>query len=526
MGWPRPFLDLLRTGPRTAISLALRVSRNASGGGTGAPWLIASDQRLNPDMMLLPRTLQLSPSSVSLQSWAYGCGALSVEAILPDVAMAGRGTSGGYPGAVLRRGALVELLITTSGGGLISDYEPLRLGVISSVRSTSKQTIRIEMWDIIQALRSRPFPELDADDLPQTRLFHGLAGTETTVAQPYIAYIGALVVTSLDGFETVNGTGLAVVSGDGGGTFYVTYTGTAAGPTRLTGVSTVDLYDTVQDSAAAFNTVRSAVLLEGHPLTIAERLLVSTGVTGANSAYDVNPAAAGFALDYTWIDDGTFRDARTIMTPASGVHEWSMLIEDPIEDGYLWLQARLAQAGAWLCQRQGQIAAFAIEAPNARQIGYAFEIQDRDIIGQPEVEWYNTETPDAYNRVTIATLAGESNNDRPVTVLPARDEIVYDLSDVVITNDTAVQNSMFDRLGRYCTSLSEVVTLTIAGVWGLAPGEWGTLTTERVRGRLSSTYSGYTDRRVLLISVTENPLSAMSSLKLVVMPEGDSDDYA
>ena len=217
---------------------------NTTGSGVGYEYLITSSPHLGGQTLLIARTLSLTGTQLDPLSWRYQGGAVSVEILLPDDPALS-------PGEVLRRGTLAELLIGIDGAP-IEEFQPLRLLILQNVTSLSRVHAKLELWDIIQYLRGRPEPLLSGG-LPQARIFHSVAGTETTVASNYSAGGASLVLASATGFKTFDGTGLAEVESDAGDVFYVTFTGISTN--TLTGV-TGGVLGTTDAAASVGKTVR------------------------------------------------------------------------------------------------------------------------------------------------------------------------------------------------------------------------------------------------------------------------------
>ena len=530
MSWGATTIDALKAAGTLPLSIVLRVRRNAAGGGVGTEFLISSNPAHNPDALLLPESLKQQPAAIQAGSWRYSPANFSVDVVLPDAEIGHRSPQPGYS---LRRGALVELLI--GQGDDLSTYLPERRGRIQSPTMKGRHLAELSVFSLLYSLKGRPTPVLDAASLPQSRLFHGLCGVETTITTAgFVAGVGTqtLDIDDDESFSLFNGTGVAKITGDTGEVFYVTFTG--VGSNQLTGVSKVGQFGTTSEDAAIGNTVSSVAYVGGvHPLIMAEQLLVSTGA-GTNGARDVYPETAGFAIDQEWIDTAQFRMVRqTVVKVNSGVYEWEVLVESPVEDGLLWLQGLLNRAGIWLVERQGQIAVRAAQSLSSTQpVAQHQEITDADIIGVPTVEWYDPGSAYAYNRFAVvsatatATPSGGTESVLPATTLPTREEQVVDLSDLVFTNETEVKTDVIRRCDDYSHYPGEVITLTLRSAWwGLCEGDIIPLTTVRTRGRFVSTYGGYSRRACMVLSAGPNPIAGTTALKLLCMPLDPADDH-
>lgn len=519
MSWPASRIEAMRD-TRTTMQVALRVGRQISGAGvSNATILLSSDASLSPDMLLHSGSLTAVSTKIDVREWSYGSGAWSVVATYPGVLDAGRVQD---IAARLRRGALVEVLVS-AGASDIDDYLRFGLGVLAEVRSIGSRALELEVYDLVYALKSRPYATLDASSLPQTQLFHDLAGTETTISTDYTAGAGSLVLTDATNFETMDGTGVCRFEDNDGNVVYGTFTGVSSN--TLTGF-TGGVLGTSDADADAGKAAISSVYFSAHPLLIALKLLCSTG-DGSNGVYDVYPVQAGFSLDEGWVNVEHFRSVkREILTPASGGYTWTFAVDDPVPDGLLWFSALLAESGAGLAVRQGQIVAWAAQSLASYDLA-SFEITDADIVGYPTCDWYDPSAKYSYNRVYIETYTTRSSSVLDGTVLPFRDEITYDLSDVVRSDESDVRLMLAGLLADWCHYPPEILSMTLRGaLWGLAVGDVGFITTERCRGRLASTSDGYERRACMLVEYNPDPIAGTTVIRLAITPDRPSDDYA
>lgn len=523
MAWDRAVKATLQSATTIAIDAAIRVRVNASGGGVGADYLAATDPRVAPDTMLDLETLEIAAVGVSVPDFRYQAGGFSVEVAIPASIWAGK--RGGFFRS-FRRGSLIELLIGF-GSGDLSDYLRYRLGVISNVLILNRNRARIEVYDILYGLKSRPFPEELAGE-PQSQLFYGLAGTSTTLNANYTAGNTAITLSSVDNFETFDGTGVANIEGNSGSVFYVQFTGVDAGLKQLTGVSG-GYFGTSDENASSGNEALSCAFINTHPITAIHRLLSSTGTTGANGAQDIYPLAAGFAIDQDWLDLDGFRDWTTnVVKVSSGTYRISVVIEEPIEDGLLWVQSMLAELGIWLVSVEGQISVRAAQTLTSTNIEHPIPIGDA-LIGPnefPILACYDPASPYAYNRVTVQTEDSSANTGATVTVLPVRDELVYDASGTIRENESVIRTEILSRIDDYGHHIPERLSLPIQGAfWGFAPGDVVRVSSDRIRSRFKSAHDGYESRAMFVAGLNENPITGASSLELLAYPLNTDDDY-
>jgi len=521
MGWDNARKSALLAANRIPLDVALLVSRNASGGGVGDEFLFASDRRLSPGAYLDPSSVSIQSAAVSVPDFRYQAGGFSVEINLPGDLSASRG--GGALMEAVRRGSLCRLLVGF-GSGDLADYLPYKLGVINNIKLLSSVRARIEVYDVVYALRSRPTPELSSGS-PQTRLFHGLAGEETTLSAGYTAGATTVTLTSVTGFETFNGTGVAKLTGNSGAPFYVKFTGVNTGSKQLTGV-TAGFFGTSDENAASGNEAVSCAYLSGHPVTVLWRLLSSTGA-GTNGSQDVYPEAAGFGLDQTWLDLHSIREWTTALTPASGSLSIDLVVEEPVEDGLHYLGAILAELGIWVVQSEGQLSVRAAQDPSSPAIEAAVSVDDSMLLDFPTVDLYDPQVPYQYNRVEVVSASGTTGTSQSASVLPLRDTLSYDLSAIVWSNEGEVRTEVRNRIDDYGLYIPERISLTIRGAFtGLTPGDFTRLTSGQIRSRFRSALSGYSDRSVFVASVQENLIGGYTEIQLLGYPLSRSDDYA
>ncbi len=522
MTWPDERIAA-QNATRIGMAVALRIGRQITGAGISSGTILAaSDPGLAPDLSLDPGSLTGTGTTLTPRSWERGAGAWEVVVVLPAVMDEGRARD---IASRLRRGALVEVLVS-AGAVAIDDYLRFGLGVLAAIKSTGPRVLTLQVYDLLYALRSRPYASLDGAGLPQTRLFHDIAGTETTTASTWTNGASTtLDLTDATHFETVNGIGVLRVEDNDGTPIYLTFTGKSGN--QLTGVSTTaQLGTSTAKNAASGKPAISSVYLKGHPLRLALRLLCSTGA-GTNGAYDVQPVQAGFAIDSGWIDLQRFESVeREILVPGSGSYEWEFAVDDPVADGLLWLSSLMSESGAGMSIRQGQIAAWSAQSLASYDLP-SFAITDDMIEGFVEVDWYDPGSKFSYNRVQIDTVSNNAESLLPVTVLPARDEIIYNLSALVRSNETEVRTMLAGLLADWCHYPPEVIRLTLRGaLHGLAEGDVGTLTTARARGRLASTSSGYSARAVMITEYEADPIAGRTRITLMTTPSSPGDDYA
>jgi hypothetical protein len=547
VSWPADFRQRLYGGGTVSVEIIFEVVLPETGDGVGIPWWAASDPALAADGYVAIQASRgaglqapsIGPCSVQPQSWTYQEGAWAVSIHLPESVVVTGGprspgralsTTWGRAAEALRRGVLCRLLIGVRGWAR-ADYQPLRAGRIQAVRCSHPQSVRVEVWDLATALRSRMTPTYSGSLTEQAQdLFYGSCGS-TTTASAYVAGSStSLNVTSLSAFNRET-TGVALLTGNSGTQFYVTYTGTSTGPNRLTGVSTIGYFETVAENAASGNAIQAVPYLSGHPVSITRKLLTSTGA-GTNGGFDTYPEAWGLGIDTDWLDSPDLAILQQSVIRATGVaYGWTVLPEAAQPDPWAWWSSYLSAAGIWICTRQGQVVMRCARDPNTATELLAEALTDADLVhGEaPEVSWYAEETPEAYCRYKaagIATTSGGSNSS--VTTLPARGEWISDLGDVLAgqADEEGIRDEVAARCAPWVHLTPETISLTVTGLRGYAPGDVLPLTLSGVRGRLSGTRQGYSERPALVLSEAPDLARNRTRLTLAVLPTGLEEDGA
>ena len=544
MSWDPSFRAQLYAGGAVSLAIIFEVVLPEGIGGVGAPWWAASDPALAADaeVALSARgVLQaptIGPVSVSPQSWVYQEGAWSVSIHIPEGASVSVGPnarglsrssiSWARAAEALRRGALCRLLVGLRGWAR-EQYQPLRIGRIQAVRSRHPDALRVEVWDLATALRSRMSPTSSGSTTEQYQdLFYRGCGQTTTAAAYVAGSTTTLNVTDVSPFNRET-TGVAKITGNSGTDFYVTYTGTGTGPDRLTGVSTIGYFGTTSENAASGSTIQAVPYLSGHPVSITRKLLTSTGA-GSNGGFDTYPEPWGLGIDERWLDSADLSIMQLSVIQATGVaYGWTVLPDSAQPDPWAWWSEYLSAAGLWICTRQGQIVMRASRDPNTASVLLAEALTDADLVrGEaPEVSWFAEETPESYCRYKaagIATTSGGSNSS--VTTLPARGEWIVDLGDVLAgqADEEGIRDEVAGRCAPWVHLTPETIQLTVTGIRGYAPGDVLPLTLGGVRGRLAGTRQGYSDRLVMVLEEAPDLNRNVTRLRLAALPTGTAED--
>jgi hypothetical protein len=533
MPWPVSFRQQLYSGQRVHQSLILDVWIPATGEGVGLDrWFACTDPTLQPFAYLLQKRgyePALGASAVRPQSWSYVEGAWSVTIQVPDGTPSGTSAGRSYlalAAQALRRGAFVRLSIGETGYSR-SDYQPLRLGRVYSVRQDGHpSTFRVDIWDLQTGLRTRPSTVGSGSDVRQ-RLFYGCAGQQDTLSSDYTAGDSSLTITgsTADRFLTEIGQDGAVrVTPDTGDDFYLSFTGQSG--STLSGLSSTGQYGTTEGDAAAGNRVSSAVLLEGHPLDILRRVLTSTG-TGTNGPADIYPQQWGLAIPAELFDLGAWAQAERILQLSSGSYHWRLIVEQEIDDPAAWIAQTWGAAGIWICVREGMIVPRVARDPNTaglnRQVA---DLSDDDLAEVPSVTWYPADVPETFTAVRVYHGTSVSSSVSNTTTLPSREELPYDLVDQTIARSNAADIAVEtrDRLAPWGHLCPEYVDVTVWGLRSYAPGDVIHLTSSAAYGRLDGTRDGYAGRPVFVIREQMDLRANRTRLTLAVLPLDITED--
>ena len=517
MGWSGAFFAALRAGTHRPV-WRLVVTRNVRDEGVGAdltasthPHITGDDHRLAMDGWAW------GSSAISPQTWSYQGGHFAVPIHLDDPAAIA---------AACRRGALVRVEMGFVGWG-VADYEPIALGRIQGVSCRHRDKALIQCWDVLTALRTRIDQKSD-----QQSLFLGSAGASATLGAGYTAGSTAAInvgATANKFLHKTGGSGVVLIVGDTGKEFYLTYTGTTA--TTLTGISATGQFGTHADpgieDAATSNACYAIGWLNDHPADIARALLTSTG-NANNGTYDDYPNAWGYGIAEDWLDDLRFRRVKSIVTPASGSHTWSVLLAEEVTDGTGWLLDLLSRAGMGLCVRQGRISMWAVQDISSLPDYHStLQITDADIIGQPEVSWYSPAVP--YCTTGVRTYSASTDSFAGIaggcTALPAQAEATIDLTEMIRDNEDEVRPEVSGRLREWFFRIPEEVRVTLAGMgWGYGLGDVVPFSSDRARGRLESTMGGYDEKPAMVIGLAEDWHANTTTVRLAMMPAAYYDD--
>jgi hypothetical protein len=534
MTWPSEFRELLYSGGIVHQALLLECIMPANGEGVGlAEWFASTDPSLAPYARLLQKSgfePRLGSTGVNIQSWSPIEGGWSVTVKVADGLVAGQSFTRPaleYASKALRKGAMLRLSIGEVGYAK-SEYQPLKIGRINQVQNDGHPNLfRIDVWDLTTAIRTR-MSTAGASTAERAKLFYNSAGQLDTLSSNYSTGDTSLAITGATTNRFLRETGqrgAVIVDPHSGGhpQFYLTFTGETTN--TLTGLSATGQFGTTEHNATSGDTVKSVVLLEGHPIDILRKVLVSTGA-GTNGAFDTLPQAWSLGIPEDMLSDTAWDRAKRILK-VTGAYEWRFLLTAEIDDPASWIVQTWGTAGIWLAFKEGQIVPrFARQLHTAglsRQFG---DITDSEIIEVPKVIWHPPDVPEVYQRIQVTynggTVAATSN----VTTLPARKEIEYDISAVnnTVTSQVAIANETRDRLAGWAHFVPEFVEVVLYGLRSYAAGDVIQLSTTGVRGRLTGTRYGYENRLVMVVREEMDIGENKTMLTLATLPTDRTED--
>jgi hypothetical protein len=456
MAWSDDFVGaLLHSRKEPLWRITFTIWDDAPGGGGSRFYVINSHTGLN---RVLGTSIRTGGQRVQPQTWRSTAGSWTAEIV---------GAIGGVLTNVTK-GSIARLEMSLDRG---NSWSWIAWGVVNQIRG-SAPSWTLECWDIQTALANRL-----TTTASEMTLFYGV-GTETTLAAHYTPTDGTISIASAAGFEKDSSTGvglLKIVPGSGA-PFYLEWSGTAG--TTLT-VGTVAVLGTTAIAASAGDTVKAVAYIRANPVDLARRVLVSTGA-GTNGAHDVLPKSWGYAIPDEVMDHDDMTDwlTQVLVNNSGSTYVWDVVVEDPVEQGYAWLQNLLASAGAWLVIRQGLFAVRAcqnhVDTAGRPPLQEWTMIRDEEIMA---IEWeaWSADTPAEYALTKLYYgFAGTSfvaTTGTTVSTLPGGDTMSRDQTGLHASSDTGFGD--LHRLAIWDTDIGERVTLSLANWYAarLVPGD-------------------------------------------------------
>ena len=394
---------------------------------------------------------------------------------------------------------------------------PIKTGALRNVQWDGRNLL-LQFSDLLGSLYSRlTFTGADL------RLFGPMAQTQVAGLGGYTPGDTELEVSATGGFErSATHAGCVKVQGNTG-EFYLTYTGTAAAPARFTGVSAVGQFGTTANQAAIGNDVTEVAYMRGHPIQVAQRVLLSDG-RQLGSPYDL-PELWSYGLPSSLVSSSPWP---ATLNPASGSLDWDVLAEEEQQDGGAWVADLLAQNGCFAVSVMGRLefrGSLKFEdiqiSPLLPRLGANDFAKASDGSPRFTFEMYDSRQPIEYERARIFTPDGNSSQgtDPLVTQPGVRD---YDLfPSHIYENQAAWRVRIRGGVGRYAVFPRLRWEGTVAGLRAarLVPGDWIALDMPGEIGAALRTITGFeqSEVRTLITRVSPQWFGASVDLAGVIL---------
>lgn len=503
MAWSADFLTALE-GRQQA--LAFYVERLAVTAAPGTAYRLSSHDGLGEDEVRLGR-VEVQGCRLDPRGWHTTFGAAVFEVLGGDSAA----TSGLGWLQAMTRGTFVAIYAGFEGWDE-ADFEQIFLGQIRNV-SGVRPSWRVECIDIFTAFRTRVTRANN-----NLHLFSSLS--TTTVSTNFTFGVDtALEVGSTSGFEKTTGmSGLLYVTPSGGDPYYLSYTGTAAGPTRFTGVGTTAELGTSGANLAPGDTVQEAAWVYGHPVNVLRALLCSTGA-GTNGAYDLAPATWGLGINDGFLDHDDIDDTETLVQPSSGSWEFHAYALAKTEDAWAWMAERMAEVGLFFAMRQGLLTIR--PALDTQTAGAVLAIDDDDIEAiTAYTAWDEGHAPEyQLVRVQASSGVGTDSTNSDAATMPSGGLAIVDVSPYVFSNASAVEAELLDRVQEHLLGVPESITVRCAGLRlaQLCPGDVVEFSSTRTDSRRAGS-AGWSSEPALVVEVTPDWMGGTVTLGLLIYP--------
>lgn len=517
MAWSLKFRTALAESVLTPV-YRLRVQQ-IDGEPYAGDYVVSSSEGYGEDEVLIAvEGPTISGPRLSPGTWSSTIGQFSVPLVGSVSTLLTRVTRG--TGVVLEMGF---------AGWSTSDFETIAFGQVWSMAGADPSWVLV-CNDALAVLRSRL-----TTILSRLALFYGVGNTTTTLSSIYTVGDTAIDVASTSGFQRETGGKYAVkvTVASSGAAFYLIATGSTA--TTFTGCSDgsivvwdedTETYVSALADAAIGDEVTSTAYLEGHPLDIVRRLLLSDDAT--NGEWDDYPSGWGWGIPQSLVDDTDIGNWKAyVVKVSSGSYTWQVILDEEVGDPYNWLSGLLADAGMFLTVRMGILTCRAGQlhvSVTAAPYMCDLEIVDADIASARVLSLWDTNAAE-YGQVAATTATGTLTVDDAIQTLPASEVRPYDVSDRVFQNESAVRNDLTGRLTESSCRVPEAVELVLVGLRfaELCPGDIVPVTTPRLKGRLDSTRDGYDGRRVLVIQVSPDFPGYVTTVVALAYPTDETE---
>jgi len=410
------------------------------------------------DEVLIAGPPRISGARVTPVSWSSTIGACSIQ-LVGDLSTAMQH---------IARGSVCRVSLGRPNVRPPVPDEVIFWGQVWSLTGTAP-SYTLELRDPIQAIDGRM-------SKTTLELFSGMGATTLTV-NAAAGDVTLTVTSTANWVWDQNGSGLGLIKI---ASEYILFTGTTA--TTFTGCTRAALGST----AAAYvvgDAVAGVVYLNGHPLDIARRVLLSHSELG-NGAFSTYDYRWGLAIRQTLVDVEDVERWKAIVGVATGTYLWGVVSETIQDAPGSWLTGILSRAGMFLTTRHGLLTIRAATSPLIT-LGdpplLDLTITDDDIVagwGSINVEAWASEYGVEYLLVAVTTQSGTTTTSATddgyyAATLPAARLIEYDVSDLVRANESEVRTEMINRLALMARRVPEAVTFTAAGMRlaQLTPGD-------------------------------------------------------
>ena len=350
-----------------------------------------------------------------------------------------------------KRGQLCVVKMGLKGWGA-DDFVPVYYGACQDVVRQGASRWSLELRGLLSTLVQR------AAASDNTKLFPDLP-IEVTLTGNRLPG-GAVELTDTSDFEA-DSAGSALycveITPTGGDPFVAS----SASKTALQlDAPLVDRIGTTDSGGDTGDTARVMAAIQGHPVTIARKLLQSS-IAGDNGALDTLPSGWGMAVPLDLIDTLDCEDTETLVLPAEEVF---VAAAEAIDDPLSWMQGWLGQMGMFLTERAGLITVRAVPS-SVSGIVDTYVVQDHELV---ELVDYNTYNPDQmveYQRMTLVHLdpVTISLSDEDVLTRPQKYASV-DRVEYVDTNPSTWLPDIISRVGPWMTRISEAITIRVSGL--------------------------------------------------------------
>lgn len=508
VSWSADFIAALDAGGAWGFVLSVEIVGDAP----GVRWDVGSHPGLTTEnaVFIAQPGPQVQGASVSPRGWTATLGGFRVPLTGDLRSLRER----------VARGAIVSLYAGPLSMA-VSAWGRIALGQVRNIRRGSPGVYVVEAVDLMGAFRSR---------LERTYGFTGLfsALTSTTLTANEAVGSATYDVTTTTGFDReTGGNGAILVTPTTGDPYYRVWSSTTANTFTIDSPATASVLSTTDVGATSGDTVAEVAYLTGHPISIALKVLTSTGA-GTNGPYDTYPESwsLGIRSDLVDIADAE-RYALHYVTVSSGSYDVRLAVTAAVDDGWSWLQSTLlAPMGLVAVMRQGSITIRAGRpSTTATGAGIDAEITDGDLV-QPGVldhDWYSSGHSWEYNATSVdggVALVTTTTND--TGTLPGGGLLTYDLNDRLHgVNDAAIATDVRDRVYEDAERIPERLVL-LCRLWtaALAPLDVVRLSTRHAESRRGD---GVFDGRLAVVDeVSPDWVAGTCRVGLLVYPDSDS----